>query len=512
LKILVKKILLQLHKINSEFDESSDEEENEGSDDESETFTITTRKFVICTGAGPSIPSTLKESAKKVNLEVLTYRSIFRPDGEGIKSDILWNMKLSKDQKRKVVIVGGGPSACEIAQSLARLNKSLEITIIAPYILGTEDIAARVAARNILNRDGVNIINHRRVIKASNFGTTKVLNLDDKTQVPVEVLICATGRDPGQNLVDMQLEKAGVKWDYKDGIIVNSKLQSVSSRNVFAAGDCASAVPNTDRRAAHAGWTGYHAVQSAIFPRFLIPSESIHPLVPRVTFLNPEIASIGMTRADCVQSFGVDGFKYLIVAENNTDRADIDSIERSADGFVELRISISRGRILGATVCSPAASEIVNELGVAMMNKLTCRDIAKCIHVYPSYGYLMHRVALSLAMNDVWGILAACGPFGKSAGFIGRNVQAFFRKEFFLRKNKKYLHNWEAAGTQNELNYHVPGNVHWIKTVNGMSFLEASNDADFCEIVRSYVGEDNVRLPEKEILKHFIKWLDSKPQ
>ncbi len=72
-------------------------------------------------------------------------------------------------------------------------------------------------------------------------GILRVLVLDDKTQVPVDILICATGRDPGQNLEEMQLEKAGIEWTHKEGIIVDSKLQSVSSKNVFAAGDCANA-------------------------------------------------------------------------------------------------------------------------------------------------------------------------------------------------------------------------------------------------------------------------------
>ena len=89
---------------------------------------IKAKKFIICTGASPSIPSSLKKSAKKIGLPVLTYRSIFQPDGEGLKSEELWNMKPSKGERKKVVIVGGGPTACEISQSLARVNKCVEIT------------------------------------------------------------------------------------------------------------------------------------------------------------------------------------------------------------------------------------------------------------------------------------------------------------------------------------------------------------------------------------------------
>ena len=457
---------------------------------------IRAKQFIICTGAGPTIPPMLKKSAKKIGLPLLTYRSFFRPDGEGMKSDFLWDMPAGK--KKQVVIVGGGPTACEIAQSLSRLNENVNIIIVAPSILPSEDIAARAAARKILQQDGITIIDRRRVVGVSRMSQIPLVELDDKSQMHVDVLICAMGRDPGQNLEDMQLEKAGIEWTQNEGIIVDSKLKSVSSKHVFAAGDCASAVPKTDRRASHAGWTGYHAVQSALFPRFLLPADTIHPYVPRVVFLDPEIASIGMTRAECVDQFGTGGFNYLKVSENGTDRADIDSIERSADGFVELRQSL-QGRILGATVCSPSASEIINELSVVMANKMTSRDIAKSIHVYPSYGYLMHRVALSLAMSDIWGVLAACGPIGRTVGGIGRRIR-------FRKKKSAKRRAWEAVGTDNELDYHGSSQSMSI------SYLEASKDASFCESVRRNTsGVAISERSDKEVLLDFIKWLDSKP-
>jgi pyruvate/2-oxoglutarate dehydrogenase complex dihydrolipoamide dehydrogenase (E3) component len=495
------------------------------STNDSKSVTITGKKFIICTGAGPSIPQALKKSAKKIGLPIHTYRSIFTRDIEGGKSDKFWNMQPLKGERQKVVIVGGGPTACEIAQSLARLNQYADITIIAPSILGSEDIAARAFARKTLNRDGVNIINRRRVMKAEKFGNVPVLVLDDKTRVPVDILVCATGRQPGQNLKAMQLENAGIEWNPKKGIIVDSKLQSVSAKNVFAAGDCASAIPSVDRRAAHAGWTGYHSIQSAIFPPFLIPSDSVHPVVPRVTFMDPEIASVGLTRAQCVEKYGDDGFKYLKASENATDRGDIDSFYRKPDGFVELRVSIPKGEILGATVCSPGASDIVNEIGVAMVNKLTVRDIAKCIHAYPSYGYLMHRVALSLAMSDIWGLLAACGPVGRVTGSIGRNVQGFFQKRLrskSRKRKKKGIRRWEKTGMEKELDYSFSarggdgdneygGDEGWIDSMSSLSFLEASKDDGFCDAVRLHVKNNDVRVSEKEVLIDFVQWLDSKP-
>ncbi len=527
---------------------------------------VTGKKFVICTGAGPVIPKSIQKSADDVGLQILTYRSILRPDGVGVQSEqILWkeengdddyyyyyddhnrdndNYGDDKDVERSertksIVIVGGGPTACELAQSLARLKLNLNgnghyqhqrqrqqyvnISMVAPSVLGTEDIGARRFARKMLNEDGVTIMQGRRAVKIERgFGGQHehenrhaceherkdpvVLVLDDETRLPVDVLICAMGRKP--NLDELQLEKAGVEWSPEEGVIVNSKLQSVSCKHVFAAGDCASAIPTRDRRAAHAGWTGYHAIQSAIFPRFLLPSDSVHPVVPRVTFMDPEIASIGLTRAECVQKFGDGGFKYVKVAEDGTDRADIDSFYRSVDGFVELRVSIPKGEILGATICSPAASEIINEIGLAMVNKLTCRDIAKSIHAYPSYGYLMHRAALSLAMSDVWGLLAACGPIGRVAGSIGRNIQGGVQQRLLKKKKNENVRQWEYIGAAKEVDFDLLTTEKDLQSMVGLSFLEASKDEGLCEAVRRSVKVD---VSNKDEIIDFIKWLKSKP-
>jgi pyruvate/2-oxoglutarate dehydrogenase complex dihydrolipoamide dehydrogenase (E3) component len=469
-------------------------------DDGTDSIQISAKKFIICTGADPKVPPMLAKSAKKIGLHLLTYRTLFRPDGEGLDSDFLWDMKRKSpsDKRKRVVIAGGGAAACEIAQSLARLNDEIKITIVAPKILASEDIVARVAARKILQDVGVNIITGKKVLKAARLGQLPILELSDQKQLSVDILICATGREPGGNLGELQLENAGIEWSPEDGVIVDKKLRSISRKNVFAAGDCASAIPKSDRRAAHAGWTGYHAVQSALFPRALLPSDIIHPYVPRVTFLDPEIASIGMTRSECVRKFGVEGFKYLKVDEKDSDRSDIDSIERPAHGFVELRVSLN-GSILGATACSPAASEIINGIGVALVNKLTVRDISRSIHAYPSYGYLMHRAALSLAMSDIWGVLDAFGPILKIFGNVGRTVQGKLRRG----KKSAELREWQAKGEENEL--------RWEKKVISVSYLEGSKDRGFCEVVRRHTNDDNIDTGEKKMLNEFIKWLDSKP-
>lgn len=488
---------------------------------ETQELHLSAKKFIIATGANPIVPPRIAKAAEEANVPLLTYKTLYRPDGPGIISDeCLWNIQSSssspsdtssRNNKKRIVIVGGGPFGVEISQSLARLSKnSTTVSLVCPSVLPSEDVAARFAARELLKEDGVNIIRGRVVdivSKKKSQETIAHLLLHNNTTIPLDVLILALGRKPGSSLEELNLEKAGVKWTNDDGIQVNSRLRS-SNKNIYAAGDCASSVDARDRRAVHAGWLGYRALQSAVFPRILLPNDNVHPFVPRVTFVDPEIASIGMTRAECIRKYGDGGFLYVKADEVGTDRADIDALERSPFGFVELRISSDTGRILGATVCSPHAAEVINEIGLALMHRLTCRDIAKSLHAYPSHGYLMYRVALSLAYKDEWGLLStSCGPIGKLVGFLGRTLSSgvnIMKRQRFISKKRR---QWEAIGAELELMNEESTNL-LSNSPGCVSFLEASKDSKIINIARKLQQDD---LIEDETTVDFLQWLDKEP-
>eukprot|EP00980_Cylindrotheca_fusiformis_P001069 scaffold293_cov135-Cylindrotheca_fusiformis.AAC.9 len=536
---------------------------SKGNDDDNNNNTISIRgeKFILCTGASPSIPISLEMSAKEHCVPLLTYRSCFRPNTSKNETDqqqghyqlnnLLWTKTkttTNQQQQQHIVIVGGGPTGCEIAQILARIKKdddeNVQITLVAPDILPMEDVAARQFARELLQAENVRLVRHTRAIQVVKNNNTNSSNNGNKNQtffslrngmqIPVDILICATGRSPGSNLQELELETAaGIQWTHNGGVTVNSQLQSVSARHVFAAGDCASAIPKRDRRAAHAGWTGYHSVIRAVaVPRLIHPilwgCSWIHPIVPRVTGLDPEIASIGMTRVECVNQYGADGFDHLLLREKGTDRFDMDdysiigagsgsSSSSRPDGFVEIRTSKIRGRILGATICMPNAPEIANEIGVAMRNNLSIRDIAKCIHYYPSHGYLMHRVALALALKDVWGMLSACGYLGRCVGGIGRTIQGSVRWAFRHKRRSKSRRTWECLGADREFEFSSSSNSSAsnsdTSTTKGLSFFEASTNVELCQAARDATRNlPDHPLADDASLVDFVQWLDSKPK
>ena len=351
---------------------------------------VSARKFLIATGASPLLPEALTRAAERARVPHDTYRSLLRPpshatseedDRKGIGS--VWNVLsgtntgLSSHEGKgsglgppKIVLVGGGATACELGQSLSRLGgDDMEVTIVAPKILPAEDVSLQEATMKVLARDGCRLRLGVRVVDVLGAGEEEaqgqsrgLLLLDDGETVPVDRIIFCLGRTPEQSLASLDLDRAGIAWTPDGGVTVDRYLRSKTAGHVYAAGDCASAVRPRDRNAIHAGWTGFHAARNALLPR-LLRSPAVHPCVPRVVYTDPEMASTGLGREECVDRYGEGGFDRLRVEEEGMDRADMERAERSADGnFVELRAAKISGRILGATACGPAAAELINEV------------------------------------------------------------------------------------------------------------------------------------------------------
>lgn len=136
-----------------------------------------------------------------------------------------------------------------------------------------------------------------------------------------------------------------------------------------------------------------------------------------------------------------------------------------------------------------------------MVNKLTVRDIAKTLHAYPSNGYLMYRISLALALSDIWGVFATCGSIPKILGYIGRPVQG----TIFMLKHRKSskMKKWEAIGIFSELSL-KNGSIQ-------ISFIDAYKDRKICEEARHLLHDNTAELWERNVIRTFLRWLDTKP-
>jgi pyruvate/2-oxoglutarate dehydrogenase complex dihydrolipoamide dehydrogenase (E3) component len=527
------------------------------------TAVLTSRKFLITTGASPIVPDAwTKAAAAANNLPLYTYRSILRPDDNtfwdwlripsldpsainNISSNTTMERSSSVPKKKRLLIVGGGATACELGQSIARLAATaspsittttdvtttdgglIDIELVAPSILPQEDVTLQQSAVKLLVRAGIKCRLGERV---QDILPDRSIRLSDgRVLPPFDAVLVCIGRSPGANLESLHLDQAGVAWDADKGVLVtSSSLQSITARNVYAAGDCSSAVTDRSRTASHAAWSGFHAVRNTVVPWILrVGSRSVHPTVPRVIYTDPELACVGLTKSECIARYGSDGFNSLYVPEEGSDRADMERRERDTDAtFVELRATKS-GRILGCTACGPAAAELANSMGMAVTNRLSVRDVAQSIHSYPSHGYLLHRIALSMALSNVRGLLSTCGPVGEAVGDLGGIVgsttglvRSVFRLPMQRRKLKK-RREWEAVGASKALYLLPDASTDGAATtipegdqyMHMISFLDVFYNATLRDAVEASAGRNVsniILMPEKQTAS-CLEWLQVEP-
>lgn len=489
---------------------SRDEMEIVPRDTHNTTKRVRAKRFLVATGASPIVPSALREQALEAGLPLFTYRSILSPSENANWKDFCLEANASTTLKKHVVIAGGGPTAVELGQSLARLEQ-FQVTLVAPTtLLPDEDVSLQQSACQILRHDGATPRLGQRVIGVN--ATNKLVILDDGTELPADALAVCMGREP--TVKGLDLDAAGIAWDSSSGVTVHpSSLRSTTHPRIFACGDCCSAVRGKDRKAAHAAWTGYHAIRNMGIPRILWAGsgDSIHSTVPSVTYADPELASVGLTRSECIEKYGQEGFDHLAIREEGMDRADMERQERFVGPcFVELRAVKRTGHILGLTTCGPAAAELANEVGLAIQSKLTVRDLARSIHAYPSHGYLLYRLALSMALLSVRGFLDVLGTIPRLGGRVYGGMSAVVtilhpgRMLPWKRAKRHKQRQWEAVGQQRV--FVVPVNENSTMATDSLQCYAHSLPVSFLEFYKSEQYEVNDDLPEA-----FEDWLKSKP-
>jgi len=147
---------------------------------------------------------------------------------------------------------------------------------------------------------------------------------------------------------------------------------------------------------------------------------------------------------------------------------------------------------------------------------LTVRDVARSVHSYPSYRYLLHQIALSMALKDVWGLLEACGPVGGALARLGRFVIAFlFKLRMFLRlpyqrRRMAQQREWEAQGVSQSLYVKTTGD-----SIGAISYYEAHSNATLLgNVERMAASSEQLasdQLTSRKEAQDCLDWLKSKP-
>lgn len=282
---------------------------------------------------------------------------------------------------KTIFIVGAGATGCEFAELFSSFGSKVYLADRAARILPREDTEVSQLAEEVFRRQrGMSVLTHAKVIRLTREGVmTRVTYLhgSEEHSVKVDQVLLAAGKNP---TVDLGLDNAGVEYSAK-GVEVNEHLET-STKNIYAAGDILGRFLYT-----HTGvYESRVAANNLLYPKRKMSPD--YSAVPRVTFLNPEIASVGLSEADCLKRdlhIKTATAPLTIIA-----RANVDNVR---DGFVKV-ITNKKLELIGASVVAPHAGEIIHELALAVQYGLTATEVAATIHAFPSWSEAV-RVACS---------------------------------------------------------------------------------------------------------------------
>ena len=282
---------------------------------------------------------------------------------------------------RRLLVIGGGPLGCELAQAFCRLGSHVIIAQDDPMFLPKEERDAAQILSDALARDGVEIHLNTTVVAVRMEGARKIVDLvsdDDKFSVSVDEILAGIGRAP--NVEGMNLEAAGVRYDTETGIHVDDFLQTSNPR-IYAAGDVC-----LEHKFTHAAEASARiVVRNALF----LGRKRLSALtIPWCTYTDPEIAHVGLyVREAREKAIPVKTFTVLM---HDVDRAVTDGEE---EGFVKIHVKDGTDRILGATVVARHAGEMINGLSLAITSGIGLRALARVIHTYPTQAEAIKMAA-----------------------------------------------------------------------------------------------------------------------
>lgn len=315
--------------------------------------TLRGRKFVIATGSYPAIPPIpgLAESGYLTNETVFHQRQL----------------------PKTLAIIGGGPIGVELAQAFARLGSQVTIIEQAPNLLPQDDPDVSQVLGEVLQKEGVVLMLSTQISAVRREGDMRQISLADGRTIDCEQVLVATGRRPSLN--SLQLDVAGVETE-KGRLVLDDRLRT-SQKHIYAVGDAAGPYQFTHMAEYQAGIVIANIA-------FKFPKKVNYRLVPRVTYTDPEIASIGLSESELIQK----GVKY---SASRFPFSDIDRaiMEGATDGFA--KIFMQGKKIVGATLIGPHAGELIHELALAMRVNASARDVADMIHAYPGYAQIHRR-------------------------------------------------------------------------------------------------------------------------
>ena len=338
---------------------------------------LTSRSIIIATGAAPFVPAL-------PGLDTTGY----------LTSDTLWEKFRYEDKPpQRLVILGGGPIGCELAQSFVRLGSQVTQVEMLDRLMIREDVEVSQFVKEALQHDGVTVLTDHTALSCG------VTNLDGSPVKWLEVahqgqhrrinfdqIIVAVGRAP--RLKGFGLEELGITTDK---VVQTNDYLATLFPNIYAAGDVAGPYQFT-HAAAHQAWYACVNALFGQFKRFKVD----YRVMPWATFVDPEVARVGLNEQEAIQQ----GIAYQVTRYgiDDLDRAICDG---SAEGFIKVLTVPGKDKILGVTIVGTQAAELIAEFVIAMKYKLGLNKVLGTIHIYPTMAEANKYVAGEWKRNQV---------------------------------------------------------------------------------------------------------------
>ena len=319
------------------------------------------RKALVATGARPDTPSIpgLAEAGFLTNENVFDLTEL----------------------PRRLLVIGGGPLGCELAQAFCRFGARTSIAQSLPLFLPKEERDAAQLLSDSFARDGIDVRLNTEAVKVRMEGGRKVVDLISdgyQSTVTVDAILTGTGRLP--NVERLNLDAAGIDCDATLGIRIDDFLQTSNPR-IYAAGDAC-----LEHKFTH---TADASARIAVHNALALGHRRLSALtIPWCTYTDPEIAHVGLyVREARDRDIPV---RTFTIPMHDVHRAIADGEET---GFVKIHLKERSDRILGATIVARHAGEMINEITLAIVARIGLKTLARVIHAYPTQAEAIKKAA-----------------------------------------------------------------------------------------------------------------------
>ncbi len=321
------------------------------------------RNFIIATGSRAAIPEAIGSS----EAPYFTNETIF---------DQL------EEKPESMLVIGGGPIGCELGQMFSRLGVKVTLAQRGSRLLSKEDPTVSKFIQARLEAEGIRIVTgfEAKEVKQSAQGVT--LREGERT-ISGQVLLVAAGRRP--NVENLNLNRAKVAFT-SHGVTVDDYL-TTTQPGIYAIGDIIGKLQFTHVADYHARI----AIRNTLVPFSFLRQKVDHSIVPWCTYLDPEVATVGLTETAAKK----EEITYELI-EQEMKEVDRAVLERAEEGFARVLVRQGSDEVLGATIVGEHAGELIQEFVSAMKNKIGLKKMASTIYAYPTFASLVLKSAEKL--------------------------------------------------------------------------------------------------------------------